>query len=165
MQYNYLRCTISLLFFERLSQHCYLLIWNMQCLNFIVSHTVTHGWLLVNLMFWLAEFVQVFSPSHVKMRVWERGAGLCFQLLYNHAINQSDVGHLTWLLNYVMDIVIVGATLACGTGACAVVVAAVLEGRAGRVSWHAYLKWIKYHVEVVKAFTWLCSQYFLTTRA
>lgn len=27
-----------------------------------------------------------------------------------------------------------GATLACGTGACAVVVAAVLEGRAGRVS-------------------------------
>ncbi|XP_073310667.1 diaminopimelate epimerase, chloroplastic-like [Primulina huaijiensis] len=45
------------------------------------------------------EFVQVFSPSHLKMRVWERGAG---------------------------------ATLACGTGACAVVVAAVLEGRAGR---------------------------------
>ncbi|CAA0836438.1 Diaminopimelate epimerase- chloroplastic [Striga hermonthica] len=45
------------------------------------------------------EFVQVFSPSHVKMRVWERGAG---------------------------------ATLACGTGACAVVVAAVLEGRTGR---------------------------------
>ena len=28
----------------------------------------------------------------------------------------------------------VGATLACGTGACAVVVAAVLEGRAERVS-------------------------------
>jgi hypothetical protein len=28
---------------------------------------------------------------------------------------------------------IVGATLACGTGACAVVVAAVLEGRANRV--------------------------------
>ncbi|XP_073282119.1 diaminopimelate epimerase, chloroplastic-like [Primulina huaijiensis] len=45
------------------------------------------------------EFVQVFSPNHLKMRVWERGAG---------------------------------ATLACGTGACAVVVAAVLEGRAGR---------------------------------
>ncbi|XP_042042034.1 diaminopimelate epimerase, chloroplastic-like [Salvia splendens] len=45
------------------------------------------------------EFVQVFSPSHLKMRVWERGAG---------------------------------ATLACGTGACAVVVAAVLEGRADR---------------------------------
>ncbi|KAK4783698.1 hypothetical protein SAY86_008072 [Trapa natans] len=45
------------------------------------------------------EFVQVFSKSHLKMRVWERGAG---------------------------------ATLACGTGACAVVVAAVLEGRAGR---------------------------------
>ncbi|PKI60995.1 hypothetical protein CRG98_018625 [Punica granatum] len=45
------------------------------------------------------EFVQVFSSSHLKMRVWERGAG---------------------------------ATLACGTGACAVVVAAVLEGHAGR---------------------------------
>ncbi|KAL5546291.1 hypothetical protein UlMin_005978 [Ulmus minor] len=45
------------------------------------------------------EFVQVFSPSHLKMRVWERGAG---------------------------------ATLACGTGACAVVVAAVLEGHSGR---------------------------------
>ncbi|KAK9920729.1 hypothetical protein M0R45_029275 [Rubus argutus] len=45
------------------------------------------------------EFVQVFTPSHLKMRVWERGAG---------------------------------ATLACGTGACAVVVAAVLEGRAAR---------------------------------
>lgn len=45
------------------------------------------------------EFVQVISRSHLKMRVWERGAG---------------------------------ATLACGTGACAVVVAAVLEGRAER---------------------------------
>lgn len=45
------------------------------------------------------EFVQVFSRSHLKMRVWERGAG---------------------------------ATLACGTGACAVVVAAVLEGRSDR---------------------------------
>ncbi|KAG1337919.1 diaminopimelate epimerase, chloroplastic [Cocos nucifera] len=45
------------------------------------------------------EFVQVFSRSHLKMRVWERGAG---------------------------------ATLACGTGACAVVVAAVLEGHTER---------------------------------
>ncbi|CAN1775497.1 Kinesin-like protein KIN-5B [Linum perenne] len=45
------------------------------------------------------EFVQVHSSSHLKMRVWERGAG---------------------------------ATLACGTGACATVVAAVLAGRAGR---------------------------------
>ncbi|CAH9089548.1 unnamed protein product, partial [Cuscuta epithymum] len=47
----------------------------------------------------IAEFVEVLSPSHLKMRVWERGAG---------------------------------ATLACGTGACATVVAAVLEGRATR---------------------------------
>lgn len=46
------------------------------------------------------EFVQVYSRSHLKMRVWERGAG---------------------------------ATLACGTGACAVVVAAVLEGHAARI--------------------------------
>lgn len=45
------------------------------------------------------EFVQVLSRSHLKMRVWERGAGV---------------------------------TLACGTGACALVVAAVLEGRAER---------------------------------
>ncbi|KAJ7977072.1 diaminopimelate epimerase, chloroplastic-like [Quillaja saponaria] len=45
------------------------------------------------------EFVQVLSRSHLKMRVWERGAG---------------------------------ATLACGTGTCALVVAAVLEGRAER---------------------------------
>ncbi|KAK3016108.1 hypothetical protein RJ639_006352 [Escallonia herrerae] len=45
------------------------------------------------------EFVQVYTRSHLKMRVWERGAG---------------------------------ATLACGTGACAVAVAAVLEGRADR---------------------------------
>ncbi|KAH6832475.1 diaminopimelate epimerase family protein [Perilla frutescens var. hirtella] len=44
------------------------------------------------------EFVQVFSPSHLKMLVWEHGAG---------------------------------ATLAYGTGACAVVVTAV-EGRADR---------------------------------
>ncbi|KAF5750971.1 hypothetical protein HS088_TW03G01312 [Tripterygium wilfordii] len=45
------------------------------------------------------EFVQVYSRSDLKMRVWERGAG---------------------------------ATLACGTGACATVVAAVLEGHANR---------------------------------
>ncbi|GJX94423.1 diaminopimelate epimerase, chloroplastic [Tanacetum coccineum] len=45
------------------------------------------------------EFVQVFSRTHLKMRVWERGAG---------------------------------ATLACGTGACALVVAAILEGRSER---------------------------------
>lgn len=45
------------------------------------------------------EFIQVLSPSHVRMRVWERGAG---------------------------------ATLACGTGACAAVVAGVLEGRTAK---------------------------------
>lgn len=41
------------------------------------------------------EFVEVLSSDHVKMRVWERGAG---------------------------------ETLACGTGACAVLVAGVLRG-------------------------------------
>ncbi len=43
------------------------------------------------------EFVQVLSPSYLRLRVWERGAG---------------------------------ATLACGTGACAALVAAVLEEQA-----------------------------------
>jgi diaminopimelate epimerase len=45
------------------------------------------------------EFVQVLSPSEVKMRVWERGSG---------------------------------ETAACGTGACAVAVAAALTGRTNR---------------------------------
>lgn len=45
------------------------------------------------------EFVEIVSPSEVKMRVWERGAG---------------------------------ETLACGTGACATVVATHLLGLTGR---------------------------------
>lgn len=45
------------------------------------------------------EFVQVMSPTHLKMKVWERGAG---------------------------------PTLACGTGACALLVAAVLNGHSER---------------------------------
>ncbi len=45
------------------------------------------------------EFIQVVRPDYVKMRVWERGAGV---------------------------------TLACGTGACAVVVAGVLTGKCDR---------------------------------
>jgi diaminopimelate epimerase len=45
------------------------------------------------------EFVEVLNQEHVKMRVWERGAG---------------------------------ETLACGTGACAVLVAGVLNGRLKR---------------------------------
>lgn len=45
------------------------------------------------------EFVQAISPSKLRMRVWERGAGV---------------------------------TLACGTGACAVAVAAARRGIAGR---------------------------------
>ena len=47
------------------------------------------------------EFVQVLSRTHLRMKVWERGAG---------------------------------PTLACGTGACALLVAAVLEGRAERAA-------------------------------
>jgi len=42
------------------------------------------------------EFVQVISPTHLKMKVWERGAA---------------------------------ETLACGTGACALTVAAILAGK------------------------------------
>ncbi len=45
------------------------------------------------------EFVQVMESNRVKMRVWERGAGI---------------------------------TLACGTGACATVVAGVLSGKCDR---------------------------------
>jgi len=45
------------------------------------------------------EFIEVVRPDYLKMRVWERGAGI---------------------------------TLACGTGACASLVAAVLTGKADR---------------------------------
>mmetsp|Transcript_15982 Transcript_15982/g.48004 ORF Transcript_15982/g.48004 Transcript_15982/m.48004 type:complete len:341 (-) Transcript_15982:480-1502(-) len=45
------------------------------------------------------EFVEVVNREHVRMKVWERGAG---------------------------------PTLACGTGACALVVAGILEGRLDR---------------------------------
>ncbi|MGA0200254.1 MAG: diaminopimelate epimerase, partial [Prochlorotrichaceae cyanobacterium] len=45
------------------------------------------------------EFIQVVRSNYLKMRVWERGAGI---------------------------------TLACGTGACASLVAAVLTGRSDR---------------------------------
>jgi diaminopimelate epimerase len=45
------------------------------------------------------EFIQVVRPDYLKMRVWERGAGI---------------------------------TLACGTGACAALVAGVLNGRCDR---------------------------------
>ena len=46
-----------------------------------------------------AEFVQILSPTEMRMRVWERGAG---------------------------------PTLACGTGACATLVAAARTGRSER---------------------------------
>jgi diaminopimelate epimerase len=45
------------------------------------------------------EFIEVVAADYLKMRVWERGAGV---------------------------------TLACGTGACAAVVAGVLAGKSGR---------------------------------
>lgn len=47
------------------------------------------------------EFIQVISPNYVKMKVWERGAGI---------------------------------TLACGTGACATVVAGVLNNKCDRTT-------------------------------
>ncbi|ELS01781.1 diaminopimelate epimerase [Xenococcus sp. PCC 7305] len=46
------------------------------------------------------EFIQVIKPDYIKMRVWERGAGI---------------------------------TLACGTGACASVVAGVLNNQCDRL--------------------------------
>lgn len=45
------------------------------------------------------ELIEVVRPDYLKMRVWERGAGI---------------------------------TLACGTGACATVVAGVLNGKCDR---------------------------------
>lgn len=45
------------------------------------------------------EFAQILSPGHIRMRVWERGAGI---------------------------------TLACGSGACATLVAAARRGLTGR---------------------------------
>jgi diaminopimelate epimerase len=47
------------------------------------------------------EFIQVVSRDYLKMRVWERGAGI---------------------------------TLACGTGACASLVAGVLTGKCDRAA-------------------------------
>lgn len=47
------------------------------------------------------EFIQVVQPDYLKMRVWERGAGI---------------------------------TLACGTGACAALVAGVLNGKCDRTA-------------------------------
>jgi len=47
------------------------------------------------------EFIQVVRPDYLKMRVWERGAGI---------------------------------TLACGTGACASLVAGVLTGKSDRTA-------------------------------
>ncbi len=47
------------------------------------------------------EFIQVVRPDYVKMRVWERGAGI---------------------------------TLACGTGACASLVAGVLTGKCSNIA-------------------------------
>lgn len=47
------------------------------------------------------EFIQVVRPDYLKMRVWERGAGI---------------------------------TLACGTGACAALVAGVLTGKCDRIA-------------------------------
>jgi len=47
------------------------------------------------------EFIQVIGPDYLKMRVWERGAGI---------------------------------TLACGTGACAALVAGVLTGQCDRAA-------------------------------
>ena len=60
--------------------------------------------------------------------------------------------HLEWLCKMTF-MVTVGATLACGTGACAVVVAAVLEGRAERVCVSFLFFSLFSHIDS-------CSQYF-----
>ena len=80
---------------------------NPHCVTFVDE--VTDAWVLgvgpkveVNEHFprkTNAEFVQVVTPTELRMRVWERGTG---------------------------------ETLACGTGACATAVAAMLSGRTER---------------------------------
>ncbi len=54
------------------------------------------------------EFVQIVDKEHIKMRVWERGAG---------------------------------ETLACGTGACATLVACNLNGLTNKKSYVELLRW------------------------
>ena len=77
--------------------------------------------------------MEVLSRSHLKMRVWERGAGkLIVQI--NISVDHQRSLSFCFLISFQANLKITGATLACGTGACALVVAAVLEGRANRVS-------------------------------
>jgi len=54
----------------------------------------------------------------------------------------------------------VGATLACGTGACAVVIAAVLEGRAERVSIFFFLV-RQFHFHSYHNLCYIFSPFFL----
>lgn len=54
------------------------------------------------------EFIQIIDQEHIKMRVWERGAG---------------------------------ETLACGTGACATLVACNLNGLTNKKSYVELLRW------------------------
>lgn len=85
--------------------------------------------------------MEVLTRSHLKMRVWERGAG------WSHSCNFTFIAQICHQLSgfclnlivfsffaFSVYVALIGATLACGTGACAVVVAAVLEDHAGRVS-------------------------------
>lgn len=71
------------------------------------------------------EFVEVVSRDHVKMRVWERGAGERSQAVCLRARGPGFEALSPLALR-------TGITLACGTGACATVVAGVLEGRLDR---------------------------------
>jgi len=62
------------------------------------------------------EFAQILSPERIRMRVWERGAGI---------------------------------TMACGTGACATLVAAARRGLTGRAAevvldgGSLFIEWLK----------------------
>lgn len=54
---------------------------------------------------------------------------------------------------------IAGATLACGTGACAVVVAAVLEGRADRVCFFSVFV-VSFHTHYTIGFSYILWIFF-----
>lgn len=55
--------------------------------------TYVEKFFIVLFLIFVPEFVQIFSRSHLKMRVWERGAGIVI-FLPSHLLVISD----NWIL-------------------------------------------------------------------